>query len=279
MTAAVCLRTGNTLRVLDSECAAISDLDPVAAWLTGSDRRSRMEQAPLLHAERYLHARRARLILDRAERFPRYREAIVYPEGGGCGPIRAEELAAILHPIAAQGSRVVADLLARITEPLLPDLVITGGNAIGPVVSAIARTAAAVTDSVRIVPPWSAAVGARRIAAGEIRVDATFPNTIGLLAHRTHHGRLESVVLPVPAAETTGLAIEVADDQEVGRLVRIRDRGVGPWLEYNTVDGGPRLPAGRYEVNLLTRRTAHGALQFRDIATGAIHRAPLRIRP
>lgn len=273
--AAVCLREGPNLRILDIECAQTAMADPVAILLDvvgAGASRDRLEAA--LHTRRRQHAPRARILLDRAARVPRYRSAIVYPPGAHGDSIDVAALLAALAPIAELTARVVERLVTRVREAVLPELVLTGGNAAGPVIAALRAVGADGIRTVRVFDPGAVATGALRIAQGSAHAVTTYPDTIGVASQRIRHGLLESVILPIPLVTEQPLELDVEDTGGATPVLRIRPAGETTWLTSEPI-AAVRLPSGRYSVVVTTRYSARGAVRFRDTRDGTTIDVPI----
>ncbi|QIS10503.1 hypothetical protein [Nocardia arthritidis] len=268
MSAAVVERSGSAVRLIDVAHRDIGEFEPAAAML-GPGRTPGLLAA--LHRERLIRSRRAQLVLDRAERIPRYLGTTVYLPGAHGDSIDAESAGAALRPIADLAAGLLRELLAATGDPL-DELVLTGGNALGSVVSSAAAAVSDRIHSVRVLPPGTNAEGALRIARGEVVPMTGYPHTIGLVSHRIRYGRLESVILPVPAAGAA-LEVEVVESQGVSPVIRMRPNNAGAW-----VDCAPselRVPPGRYRVRVLTRRSRDGMLSFADAHGDAVLELPI----
>ncbi|MFE1596840.1 hypothetical protein [Nocardia sp. NPDC058705] len=259
--AAAFVRDGDTVRVFDVESTVIGDVEPTALMLTVPSSR----QVTALHAERVERHWRATRVLARAVASPAYRSTPIYLAGAHGGSIDAATVAAALQPVAAAAADVVARLLDRISVPRSVELILTGGNALGPVVAAVRSVVA----DVRQVVPGAVALGAARIASGAVRVIGAYPHAVGVVTHRVTHGLLEQLVLTAPVSERTAIALECIEAYEVSSVVRVRPGQQGPWLESATETPISVAP-GRYAVFVETRCSPYGALRLRDNDSGDV---------
>ncbi|NUT54046.1 MAG: hypothetical protein HOV94_43175, partial [Saccharothrix sp.] len=171
-----------TTRLLDAEHGSVADTGLPDRLLRaagpGDDPAWRL--MALEHA-RCRDARRARVVLDRAVTHERYLETPAYLPGAHGGALTARVVLDALRPLAELVGRVVATVTARVAEPLLPEVVATGGNVLGPVVGALG-------DRVHLLDPGAAARGARSIAAGRTTALDGYPHELGVAVRRVERG-------------------------------------------------------------------------------------------
>ncbi|MGW6814708.1 hypothetical protein [Nocardia sp. NPDC055050] len=259
--AAAFVRDGDTVRVFEVESAVIGDVEPTALMLDLPSSR----QVAALHEERAERRWRATRVLDRAAQFPAYRNTPVYLPGAHGGSIDAARVTAALRPVAEVAAEVVTRLLDRISVPRPAELIVTGGNALGPVVVALRSVVAAVRE----VAPGAVALGAARIASGVVGVISAYPHAVGVVTHRVVHGLLEQVVLPAPVSERTAIALECIETYEASSVIRVRPGQQGPWLDAVT-EASIAVTPGRYRVSVATRCSPFGAICLRDNDSGAV---------
>jgi hypothetical protein len=169
--------------------------------------------------------------------------------------------------LAALTADVLRRLLSRVTEPLLPDLVLTGGNAIGPVVAAAVAATDGRVRSARRLDPTAAAQGALRIAIGEATALEGYPHELGIAVRRIRHGLLESTTVAISEPGTAAMVLTVDADQTGPLPVRVRMNRQGPWRETEAAQQ-VRVRHGTYRVSSLGRRAGLGAVLLRPVDGG-----------
>ncbi|GGS54779.1 hypothetical protein GCM10010171_57410 [Actinokineospora fastidiosa] len=279
VTAAVYACESGATRLLDVEYADTA-ASGLPARLAEASRAGASAGDPLrwaaLENERCVRADRARIVLAQAAVRERYRATPVCLPGRHGGAITADVLVDALDALAELVGTVVGRLVARCAEPLLPDIVVTGGNALGPVPAAALAAACGRASSARVVPPTAAASGALLIATGRARALDGFPHELGLAIRRVRCGLLESAVLPVGESSTPDTEITVPDDHTGPLPVRVRLNREGDWRPAEAVTPVDVRP-GRYRVCAMGRRAGLGALLLRP-ENGADIVYPLGLR-
>lgn len=260
--AAVFACEAGTTRLLDAEhgdvgTTGLTDtLARAAAPEPGGDpawRRMALEDA------RCRGARRARVVLDRAATHDRYLDTPAYLAGPHGDALTARVVLAALRPLADLVTRVVAALSARVAEPLLPELVVTGGNVLGPV----ERALRAAGDRVHRLDPGAAARGALSIATGRTTALDGYPHELGVAVRRVEAGLLRAETLPVTAA--TPVTVDLRTDHRGPLPVLVRLNREGPW---RTTTSAVELRAGAYRVTALGNRAGLGAVLLRPADGG-----------
>ncbi|WP_424184707.1 hypothetical protein ACOBQX_22805 [Actinokineospora sp. G85] len=267
--AAVYCWDGAALRLLAAEHADAGAAQPDALLLDRLVAQPlTVDPAVLLRSiadERCARGGRAALVLDRAARQERYWETPVLFAGRHGGPVLAKALHAALEPIAETARRTVARLVRQVPDALRPDLVATGGNALGCVVAAVRAAAGRAVERVRVVDPTQTARGAALIGQGAVTAAEGFPHEIGLLAHQVRAGLLEPVVLPVRAS--TALTVEVPDDHAGPFPLVVRIGGAGPWRRATASEHAEPAP-GEYALSADHGRAGLGAVLARRAGPG-----------
>jgi hypothetical protein len=262
--AAVYSRDGDGTRLLDAEHASVAESGLRQALLGSSAGDAHVVA---LENERCARGRRAELVLARAAVAERYLGTPVYLAGAHGAALTADVVLAALRPLADLAARVVRRLLARVAEPLLPELLLTGGNAIGPVESAVVAATGGRIATARRLAPSAAAAGALRIATGAAVALDGYPHELGIAIRRIRNGLLESATIAVGETGATPTIVTV-DIDETGPLpVLVRVRRTGPWRKTEGAQA-VRLPAGRYRVSALGSRAGLGAVLLRPIDGG-----------
>lgn len=236
--------TGLPRRLL--EAAGHASGDP-GRWLAAlEDARCRAE-------------RRARVVLDRAAAHERYLDTPAYPAGRHGAALTARTLLEALRPLADLVTRVVSALLGRLAEPPGPELVVTGGNVLGPVEAALR----AVGGRVHRLDPGAAARGALLIATGRATVLDGYPHELGVAVRRVEHGLLRAETVPITGSEP--VTLDVRRDHRGPLPVRVRLNRTGPWRETASV---AEVRAGTYRVTALGNRAGLGAVLLRPVGGG-----------
>lgn len=264
---------GHTTWLIDAEHAEVSYDDPDSLLLKGmaegSDDADRTEPDPLavlraLAEERYLHGRRITLVLERAREQERYQDTPVCLPGR-FPPIPARAFTAALAPWAAIAATVVRRLAERVEDTPRPELVVTGGNALGPVSTAVREAAGDLVTDVRVVAPITTARGAALIGGGAVGASESCPYSLGIAARRIRDGWLESVVLPLDPA--TPLTVELPDDHRGPLPVAVRLDDDGPWHDTTPVAPVGLVP-GRHLVTPASHRAGLGGVVVRHENSG-----------
>ena len=264
---------GRSTWLLDAEHAEVNYDDPDSLLLEGmaepTDDVGRTVPDPLaaLHAlaeQRYVHSRRITLVVERAREHDRYQDTPVCLPGR-FPPIPARAFDAALRPVAAIAATVVRKLAERIEDTPRPELVVTGGNALGPVRAAVREAAGDLVTDVRVVAPLTTARGAALIGQGVVGASDTYPHRLGIPARQVRDGWLESVVLPLDVA--TPLTVELPEDHRGPLPVAVRLDEDGPWL--TTAPAAPvSVAPGRHQVTPALHRAGLGGVVVRHEESG-----------
>lgn len=264
---------GHTTWLLDAEHAGVSYDDPDSLLLEEitepTDDTDRPVPDPLavlraLAEERYAHSRRITLVVERAREQDRYQDTPVCLPGR-FPPIPARAVDAALRPVAATAATVVRRLVERIEDTPRPELVVTGGNALGPVATAVREAAGDLVTDVRVVAPITTARGAALIGQGVVGAADSYPHRLGIPARQVRDGWLESVVLPLDAAMPR--TVELPDHHRGPLPVAVRLDDDGPWLTAAPVDPVDVAP-GRHQVTPALHRAGLGGVVVRHEDSG-----------
>jgi hypothetical protein len=257
--AAVFACGAGTTRLLDAEHGEVADTGLADRLLRASAPGSGDDPVWRLMALEHARcrgARRARVVLDRAVTHERYLETPAYLAGPHGGALTARVVLDALRPLADLVARVVAAVSARVAEPLLPEVVATGGNVLGPVEAALG-------ERVHLLDPGAAARGARSIAAGRTTALDGYPHELGVAVRRVERGLLRAETVPISA--DTPVTVDVREDHRGPLPVLVRLDRTGPWRETTAaVD----VPAGTYLVTALGNRAGLGAVLLRPVDGG-----------
>ncbi|GAA2971269.1 hypothetical protein [Actinokineospora diospyrosa] len=165
----------------------------------------------------------------------------------------------------------VRRLLERVAGPLLPHAVVTGGNATAATLAAVDAATTGRIASVRWADPTETARGALLIAQGAVVALSEYPHTVGVLAHQITGGELASLAITLTTEPTR---LTIIDDHNDALPIVIRLNGAGPWLPAQLDGVGPIEP-GVYEISLLPRQGAYGAVHLSGEDGESRHRIEL----
>lgn len=258
---AVCDVDGSTSRLLDAEQCDAGTSDLATTLLADPARIAALDD------ERCHNARRARLVLQRARVQDRYLDTPVYLPGTHGPTITAATVLDALRPVAELAARAVSTLLSRFTEPLLPEMVVTGGNAMGPVLSAILDAADGRVTSIDVLDPDAVAAGALLVATGQVTAIDHYPHQLGIAVHRIVRGELESTVIPVSESPETPTIVEVRSDHNGPIPVLIKPGREGQW-RVPTAATPVLVPPGSYRIEVSDRHSGLGGISLRPIDGG-----------
>lgn len=264
---------GRTTWLLDAEHADVSYDDPDNLLLAGmpepppdTDRTvpDVMAQLRALGEERCVQSHRIRLVVARASQQERYLDtpAVLSKRFGS---ISARAIDAALRPVAGTAAAAVRRLAARVEDTPSRDLVVTGGNALGPVVDAVLVAAGDLVTGVRVVAPITTARGAALIGQGEVGAADSYPHRLGIPARQVRNGLLESTVLPLDVSAS--LAVDVPEDHRGPLPVAVRLDNEGPWRTARPVTPVDVAP-GRHHVTPALHRAGLGGVVVRHEDSG-----------
>jgi hypothetical protein len=229
--------------------AALSEVDdgvvtPLDAE-TRTDGGETFEQAvgselPALRAAVAGQGRRATLVLDRAAKLERWRQTPVFH---GLS-LTAAELLACFAPVAQAIRSCAGALMSRCGE--VSAAYVFGGLATLP---AVGTVLAEIVDRPTLLEPAAVALGALRIAQGQLTVAE---ETVVFPAHRVLDGRLVASMVPVGEEVTVtsarSITVEVAGRRALVRL--------------------PALPTGQYECGWWPGLRTNGVVVLRPVGGG-----------